>query len=135
MNIKYKILFTAIALLLAVMACLGIYYYVDTKEDTSTIEYILNNQRSPNRFTDLAKDINVQSVDDIGYIVRGKYNISIHYGDQVIKMTKKCFEDPKYHALLARIGIEVKTHKEDDEHILYKVTYWGENVQELSLVD
>ena len=135
MNIKYKILFTAIALLLAVMACLGIYYYVDTKEDTSTIEYILNNQRSPNRFTDLAKDINVQSVDDIGYIVRGKYNISIHYGDQVIKMTKKCFEDPEYHTLLAWIGIEVKTHKEDDEHILYKVTYWGENVQELSLVD
>ena len=136
MNIKYKILLGAIALVITCAGCYAFYYYTDNRVETATIEYIKSMQKSPNEFLDIANDINVSSADDVGFIVRGRYSIDICYGDQIIRMTKKCFESDEYKQMLSEIGIEVKfkVDPNDAGNIKYRVTYWGDVVKELSLV-
>lgn len=132
---KKRIFVAALGLLICIAALLLLYGYVDTRVDTSTIEYIESLQTSPNVFVDLANDINVSSANDIGFIVEGDYHILIYYGGQIIDMTKNCFESEEYKQLLRRIGIKVYTHVNDDASILYKVTYWDEEVEQYSRVD
>lgn len=136
MTIKYKILIGAIGLAIVMSVLVGFYYYTDNREDTKTVEYIIGMQKSPNVFMDIANDINVSSADDVYYIVRGKYNIEIHYGDQIIRMTKACFTDESYRALIAKIGLEVQVHVADEtKNVEYHVTYWGTPVEEMARVN
>lgn len=135
MSMKTRIATAAIALLLVLGAAVGIYIWMDYgRIDYSTIDYISTMQKGRNQFNDLGNDINVESVDDIGYIINGYYMIDIHYGDQIITMNKKCFEDKMFRSKLERIGIKVYTHEDENQNVQYKVTYWGEDVQEYSLI-
>lgn len=135
MRIKREIIAASAILIMVIAALVALYVYPYSRVDMSVIEYIEQLQRGPNEFSDLAGDINVESVDDIGFIVNGDYNINIHYGDQIIEMNKNCFESAEYISALGRIGIKVFTHVNDDGTILYKVTYWDEEVDEYSLVN
>lgn len=135
MNIRSKVAAATIALVIVLGAAVGIYVYMDYgRVDYSTIDYIKKMQKGRNQFNDLGHDINVESVDDIGYIVNGYYMIDIHYGDQIITMNKKCFEDKTFREKLEGIGIKVLTHEDDDQNVQYRVTYWGDIVQEFSLI-
>lgn len=134
MHLRAKIPLCVAALVLVLGACCGLYYYTSVRVDTSSIEYIKSMQKGPNEFLDLANDINVESADDIGYIVTGEYSLNIHYGDQVIEMNRNCFSSSEYHDALASIGIRVLSKKLDDGSIIYKVTYWDEPVVELTHV-
>ncbi len=134
---KARIAVAATALFLVIGALIGIYVYMELyRVDMGTIEHIKQCQASPNEFNDPSNDIQVSSVDDIGYLVRGSYLIDIHYGRQIISMNKKCFESEEFRRGLKSIGIQVYTHvKEDTGDVLYKVTYWGDTVKEYSKVN
>lgn len=133
MNIRWRILMAASGFFIVVAALIGIFYYMTyVRVDMSTIEYIGRMQIGPNKFNDLSGDINVESGDDIGYIIRGDYQIDIHYGSQIISMNKNCFKSQEYLDKLNKIGIKVQSHQNDDGSILYRVTYWGDPVEELS---
>lgn len=132
MNIKSQIAIGAIGLIIGVVALALLYYFMNNRIDTSTIEYIQGMMKGPNDFLDLANDINVESEDDIKYRVNDDYDITIYYGDQVIDMNKDCFNSEEYRALLESIGIKVYTHVDtDNKTILYRVTYWGEDAEEV----
>lgn len=133
-RIRYAIVLAFIVLLLLIVVLVCIYGYSKYHVDYSAIEHIKMSQKGPNNFSDLAHDIDVSGPDDIGFIVKGEYDIEIHYGKQIISMHRKCFSDAKYKQALAEIGIEVKYHVNDDGTILYKVTYWGTEVDEYSMV-
>jgi hypothetical protein len=135
MKIKQQILIAAFALFLGVAALVSIYAYMSLRIDTSTIEHIKTLQRSPGKFIDPGNEINVDSIDDIGFIVLDDYSINIYYGDQVIEMNRNCFKSEAYRNLLSEIGIDVYTHENDDGTILYKVTYWGEEITQFSRVN
>ena len=134
MHLRAKIPLCVALLVIVLGACCGLYYYTSVRVDTSTIEYIESMQKGPNKFLDLARDINVESVDDIGYIVTGEYSLNIYYGDQVIYMNRNCFKSSEYRDALATIGIRVLSKKLDDGSIIYKVTYWDDPVVELTHV-
>lgn len=135
MHLRAKIPLCVAALMIVLGACCALYYYTSVRVDTSTIEYIESMQKGPYEFLDLASDINVESVDDIGYIVKGEYQIVIHYGDQVIEMNRNCFGNSSYHDALGKIGLKVLSKKLDDGSVVYKVTCWNEPVTEWSRVD
>lgn len=137
MNVKWKIFFASVGFIFVMVALVGFYYFTETRMDMSTVEYIQSMQSSPNQFLDLANDINVSSAEDLGYIVEGNYSINIMYGDQIIRMTKKCFESKEYRQEIAKIGLKVYVHvdENDPEKILYRVTYWDDPVKELSRIN
>lgn len=137
MNVKWKIFFASVGFIFVMVALVGFYYFTETRMDMSTVEYIQSMQSSPNQFLDLANDINVSSAEDLGYIVEGNYSINIMYGDQIIRMTKKCFESKEYRQEIAKIGLKVYVHvdENDPENILYRVTYWDDPVGELSRIN
>lgn len=134
---RARIAISVTALFLAIGALVGAYYYMTfVRIDTAAIEHIKDAQRKPNDFNDPSGDINVSSVDDIGYVVKGDYLLDIHYGRQVISMNKKCFENKEFRNKLGEIGIKVFTHVDDKtQNILYKVTYWDEDVDQYSKVN
>lgn len=136
MRIDKRIAGASMVFVLVVAALVGIFVYMTYLHvDTSTIEYIEQYQQGNFIFNDIAGDIQVESIDDIGYIVEGEYQIDIYYGKQRIKMNRACFKSKSYRDALKTIGIVVKTHKNDDGTILYKVTCWDEDVVELSNVN
>lgn len=135
MKIKSQILLAFFVLALLAGALIGLYAFSAVRVDTSTIDYIQGMQKGPNDFLDLANDINVSSADDVGFIVEGEYSINIHYGDQIIEMNRNCFKSEEYRSALEGIGINVYTHENEDGTILYRVTYWGEDVDEYSRVE
>ncbi len=136
MGIKQRILVVAIVLALVFGSLIGIYMYMSYyRVDTSTIEYIEQFQTGKYIFNDLANDIGVESIDDIGYKVNGDYAINIYYGKQIIEMNQACFKSDKFREALGKIGIKVLTHEDEDGTILYKVTSWDDEVKEYSTVE
>lgn len=134
MHLRAKIAMSVTFLIIVLGSCCLLYYYTSVRVDTSTIDYIKSMQKHPNEFLDLASDINVESADDVGYVVKGDYYLVIHYGSQVFEMNRNCFKSDDYINRLKSIGIKVY-HKEKDGKILYKVTYWDDPVTEWSLVN
>lgn len=134
-NVKIQIVAAVLGLFIVVSTFLALYIYQGQRVDMSAIEHILSLQKGPNDFLDLANDINVESVDDIGFIVEGEYDINIHYGSQVIEMNSNCFTSKEFRQGLERIGILVYTHENDDGSILYRVTYWGDEAEQYSRID
>lgn len=126
-----------VAFIMFVIVCcvIGYLYMWSTySPDYSAINHIKTNMRGPNIFSDLSNDIDVDGPDDIGFIVKGEYHLEIHYGKQIITVTRNCFFDEKYKAALAEIGIEIKYHVNDDGSIMYRVTYWDDVVDEYTRV-
>ena len=133
MHIKRNIgvAFTGLALVVTVLVI--IYAYLFNRVDYSTLDYIARYQKGAFRFMDLAGDICVTSVDDIGYVVKGKYDIVIHYGKQVIAMHESCFNDETFRKKCKAIGLVVLTHEDEDTgEVMYKVTCWDQPVTEWS---
>lgn len=123
-------------LVIVIVGLVGLYLFVNNKIDYSTIDYIKEAQRGPNSFSDLANSINVQSADDVGYQVKGKYHLNILYGDMVIDVPKTAFFNDEFIRRIGEIGIEFK-YKENEEtgQVKYKVTYWGADIDEYSKVN
>lgn len=135
MHLKRNIIITFIGLLFVSLCLILIYWWMFVRIDYAAIDYIKTMQRGPNNFSDLAGDIGVESIDDIGFEVKGKFDILIHYGKQVIRCNKSCLESQEWKTKAKAIGIEVKFKLDEDGNVVaYRVTYWGDPVQEWSLV-
>lgn len=136
MHLKRNIALGFIAVVVVAIIFLGIYYAMFMWVDTSSIDYIKSNMRGANAFTDMAGDIKVSSVDDIGYEVVGEYRLNIRYGEQIVKVNKNCLKSEMWLEKAKGIGLEIKTKKDKETgEIKYRVTYWGEPVQEYSLIE
>lgn len=134
-GIKYRILVAGIGLTIVFAALLGvIYYMMYMRVDTATLDYLASLQKGKYTFNDVGQDICVESIDDIGYIIKGKYNLNIYYGKRVIEMNKACFKSDKFREALDKVGLKVLTHENEDGEVLYKVTSWGEEIEEFSKV-
>lgn len=124
MKFKQRVILSAIVLVLVVSAGIFGYYYVTTRQDYTVINYITKMQVRPNKFIDYGKDINVSSANDLGYILSdGK--IILSYGEQIIEIQKDSLKSQEFVDKLAYIGIVVKQHGDQ-----YKITYWGEEIDE-----
>lgn len=135
MSMKSRILIAVLGLVLAVGALVGLFVYSSMRIDYSTVDYIESMQKGKNDFLDLANDIGVSSADDLGFRVNGDYNLTIFYGQQTIEVSRPAFESAEYRERIAKIGLEIKskTNKEDGT-IKYRVTYWGEPIDQYDLV-
>lgn len=135
MHLKRNIVVAFIGLLFMVVVIIGIYYWMYVRIDYSAIDYIKTMQRGANRFSDLAGDIGVESVNDLGFEVKGDYDLLIHYGRQVIKVNKQCLESKEWRQRVGAIGIRIYSKElEDTGEIVYKVTYWDEPIEEWTLI-
>ena len=130
MHMKSRIAIAFVGLSIFVIALLGLFYYMTNRVDLSTVNHIAELQTAANEFSDPSGEIQVKSADDIGYYVNSDYNISIHYGRQVIEMNRNCFESEEFRAGLGKIGIRVLTREEEDGTVLYRVTYWDTPVDQ-----
>ena len=136
MYIKRNIIFSFIFMLFALMSVVGIYWYSYVRIDYSSIDYIKSLQKGPKVFTDLSGDIGVDSVDDLGFEVKGEYDILIHYGKQIIKVNKQCLMSDEWKNKAEAIGIKVLSRVDKDTNKrLYRITFWGDEVDEWSRVD
>ena len=135
MHLKRNIAVASNGFLLVVLALIGIYVYMNFRIDTSSMEYIRQFQKGAFNFIDLANDIGVSSIDDIGYEVKGKYNILIHYGKQVIKVNERCLRSEDFKAKASAIGLKILTHENEDGTVMYKITCWDQPCTEWSRVD
>lgn len=136
MKISRNIVFAAIAFMFVVFALILVYLYDYTRIDYSSIDYIEGLQKGPSNFLDLSGDIGVESAEDLGYEVKGEFDILIHYGKQVIRVNKQCLDSEEWNRRAAKIGIKVYTKiSEETGERLYQVTYWGEKITRWSRVD
>lgn len=126
-----------ITLLIVVVgvAVFGIYYLLDTRVDISIIEEIRDAQKGPYKFSDIGNEIDAHSIEDIGFKDNGDWNISLYYGKKVIKINKNCMEDQDFMSALKDIGIEMKFREDENGTPQYKITCWGEEVQQWSRVE
>lgn len=131
---RAQVIVALVGIVLVVAALILLYLYDYNRLDYSTINHIKELQVAPNSFTDLSGDIGVQSVNDVGFEVEGEYNMSIYYGKQVIKVPPTAFKSDEFRSRLEEIGIKIYHHVNDDGSIIYRVTYWGEDTEEYSLV-
>lgn len=122
-------------IIIVIAALVVLYLYDYMRIDYSTVDHIKTMQRGPNTFSDLSGDIGVSGVEDIGYTVEGEYDLLIYYGKQRITVSPKAFNDADYRNALESIGIKIYTHVNDDGTILYRVTYWGEDVDRYTLTN
>lgn len=134
MHMKRNIILTFLGMCIVCVVLVVIYWWMFVRIDYAAIDYIKTMQKGPGKFSDLAGDIGVESVEDLGFEVKGKLNILIHYGKQVIRVNKNCLDSKEWRAKAKAIGIEVKFRIDDDGNYRYRVTYWGDPIQEWSLV-
>lgn len=135
MHIKRNIAVAATSVFLVVLVLVAMYLYTSYRIDTTSMEYIRQFQKGAFNFIDLANDIDVHSIDDIGYEVKGDYNLLIHYGKQVIKVNKRCLMSDDFKAKAAAIGLKILTHEDEDGNVLYKITCWDLPCTEWSRID
>ena len=136
MKIGRNIVFAAIAMLMVIVVLISIYLYDYTRIDYTTIDYIKSLQKGPSNFLDLSGDIGVKSIDDLGFEVKGEYDLLIHYGRQVIKVNKQCLDSEEWVNKASGIGLKVYTKvSEETGKRLYRVTYWDDKVEQWSRVD
>lgn len=133
-RMRAQVILALVSIVFVVAILIAIYVFTSMRIDYSAVEHIKSLQLGPNNFADLSGDIGVTSANDLGYTVEGEYHIMIYYGKQVIKVPPTAFESKEFRTALKGIGIEIFHHVNDDGSILYKVTYWGEPIDEFSLV-
>lgn len=115
-------------------ALLAFYFFTEHRIDYSAIDHIKELQMGPNHFSDISGDICVNSADDVGFEVKGDYNLIVYYGKQVIKIPPEAFQSQEFRDALGKIGIKLYYRVGDDGTIMYKVTYWDEPIDQYSLV-
>lgn len=118
--------FIIMVILVTVITCgiiLGVHHFT-MQQDYSVIETIQHAQVKPNVFIDYGMSIDVQSAEDLGFILKDSC-ILLHYGHQVIDIKYSSLSDPEFIDALGSIGIEVFQHDGS-----YKFTYWGEEIDE-----
>lgn len=133
-RVRGQMLAAILGLVIVIGALVALYIYNYVRIDYAAINHIKELQVSPNHFNDLSGDIGVESVNDLGYKVLGDYNLLIYYGQQVIKVQPNAYRSEDYRRALKEVGIEIFHHVNDDGTILYRVTYWGEPIDEYALV-
>ena len=134
-NFAVRMLSGFIMLSVAAAIVLGIWFFLTHHINYRTIDYIKANRKSPFEFTDMAKDIDVDSIDDFGFIVKGVKKLNIHYGKQIIEVIPVAFDNEEYNAKLAEIGINIKYHIKDDGSYEYRVEYEGTPIEEWSRIN
>ena len=134
MHLKRNIIITFIGLCFICVCLIGIYWWMYIRIDYAAIDYIKTMQKGPNNFSDLAGDIGVEDINDLGFEVKGKLNILIHYGKQVIRVNKNCLASEEWKRKAKAIGIVVKFKVDEDGNYQYRVTYWDDPITEWSLV-
>ena len=134
MHIKRNIVVAFVGLVLVCTVLVLLYVYLFYRIDYSSIDYLESFQRGHFVFNDLANDIGVKSIDDLGHEVKSDYNIVIHYGKQVIQVNRRCLESPEFHKRIARIGLVIKSHKNEDGSMLYRIECWGEPLEQWDYV-
>ena len=136
MKMKYSILIAVFGFIIIVSGLVGLYYFEYSRIDYSAIDYIKSMQKSANNFLDLAGDIGVSSYEDLGFEQKSDYDILIHYGKQVIKVNRKCLESEEWRNRVEAIGLKIYSRVNDEtEEREYKITYWGEEIDQWSRVD
>lgn len=129
---------TIVALTLIVivgtLACLGLYYYSENKLNYDVVKLIHDRQKRPGEFIDMDGQVQVESSDDLGFILKeGK--IELHYGIQTIDIPFNSLENTEWLEALGDIGIKVyRRYNEQTEETEYRVTYWDEVITEWSKV-
>lgn len=136
MKISRNIILCFTGFLFVVFLLIALYMWDYTRIDYSTIDYITGLQKGPGNFLDLSGDIDVHSVDDLGFEVKGEYDIILHYGRQVIKINHQCLMNEEWRQRVGKIGIKVYSKLDDKTgERKYRVTYWDESIEEWSRVD
>lgn len=136
MKIGRNIVFAAVAMMFVILGLIMIYLYDYTRIDYTAVDYITELQKGPSNFLDLSGDIGVESIDDLGFEVKGEYDILIHYGKQVIRVNKQCLDSEEWNSRVGKIGIKVYTKvSEETGKRMYRVTYWGDKIEQWSRVD
>lgn len=132
-NMSLKIIFAGIVVFLAVAVYFGAEYYSNNKLDYSAIETIKSNMRGPGRFYTGETTVCVDSVDDIGYVLKPSA-INLYYGKILVNIPYSALKDEEYLTALSEIGIKIYTRVDEEENTQYRITYWDETVQEWSRV-
>lgn len=134
MSMRGRIGIAVVGLVVIIGVLVGLYIYSAQRIDYSTIDYIKEMQKGKNDFLDLANDIGVSSADDLGYRVNSEYNLTIFYGKQTIQVSRNAFESEEFRKRLSEIGVEIKSKKNDDSTVKYRVTYWGDPIDKYDVV-
>ena len=134
-KMRYGVIVALFGLFLGLGSLVALYVFTAGRIDYSTINHIKDMQRGPNSFHDLSGDIAVSSADDVGYKVDGEYSLTIYYGKQIIHISPNAFKSEEFRSKIGEIGIKLYHHVNEDGSILYKVTYWDEDIDEYVYVN
>lgn len=125
---------TAVVLLLAAAAVFFYVYSSDLYLNYNVINLIEQRQDKPGKFIDMDGQVQVESVDDLGYILKDN-KIELHYGVQVIDIPYNSLDNQKWTDALSTIGIKVfRRTDEETGKTEYRLKYWDEVIQEWSRV-
>lgn len=137
MKTKYmsgKIVGLVLVVILGTLICLGLYYYSENKLNYDVVKLIHDRQKRPGEFIDMDGQVQVESSDDLGFIIKdGK--IELHYGIQTIDIPFSSLDNAEWLDALGEIGIKIyRRYNEQTEKTEYRVTYWDEIITEWSKV-
>ena len=132
-HMKASIILTGLIILLVGIGYLGVQYFSDTKVDYTAINEIKSSMLSPGVFYRGESTVCVESVDDLGF-VRKSSSINLYYGKIVVNIPYKALDNSEFMKALSDIGITVYTRQNDEGDTEYRLTYWGEPIEEWSRV-
>lgn len=129
-----KIIALTFIVLLGTLLCLALYYYSENRLNYDVVNLIHDRQKRAGEFIDMDGQVQVDSVDDLGFILKeGK--IELHYGVQTIDIPFNSLDNEEWLNALGDIGIKVyRRYNEKTEETEYRVTYWDEVITEWSKV-
>lgn len=133
-NMALTIALIGIVILIGAVIGVGLLYYSENKTNYDVIKLIHDRQKRPNEFIDMDGQVCVEDVYDLGYILKDS-KIELHYGVQVIDIPYRTLDDEEWMEALSTIGIKVyRRVDEETGETLYRLTYWGDVIQEWSKV-
>lgn len=137
MKTKYmagKIVGMTLLVLIGTVACLALFFYSESRLNYDVVKLIHDRQKRPGEFIDMDGQVQVDDVDDLGYILKdGK--IELHYGVQTIDIPFKSLDNEEWITSLNEIGIKVyRRYNAQIQETEYRVTYWDDDVTEWSSV-
>lgn len=133
-NMAGMIVGIAAVIIVGVLACLVLFWYSENRLNYEVIELIEGRQKRPGEFIDLDGQVQVDSADDLGFILKDS-KIELHYGVQVIDIPYNSLDNKEWTSALGEIGIKVYRRKNDETgKWQYRITYWDEPIQVWSKV-
>ena len=134
MGIGKRIAVVVMFLVVAGAAVFGIFYYTAVRIDDSVVDELIAAQKGPYKFVDVANDIGVASVEDLGFVNNGDWNVSLYYGKKIIKINKRALESQEFKDKLKQLGIVVMFREDDEGKVQFRITSWDEEVTQWSRV-